>query len=370
MSVVWQEEASDPWNGSYPKVVVANKINGTWNAQTTLATSARNSSLAQGEIYQSLTTGSDAIVAWSGVSTPLIPLFAIQKTNGGSRPPKDEELTKSEADSIPTIIYQRGVNLNLSDLLIPGLKGLVTVLLEESSDRKFESYDGPGELKDKFFTAKTNLIATNSLYYSINTLNVSFPQPFNFQDRNTELFSLSLLKKNDAKEKIHTISLGDLMNIWSSDKKNIDSCELGEYNVELVLSSSDIVNLKINPLLLNDTAKESYIEIITTNGQSSLKKKQIKTFLVNSPSDYALDQNYPNPFNPNTTISYSLPKDGIVVIKIYDALGREVRTLVNEFKSTGRYTADFDASRLASGIYIYKLVSGDYSAVKKMILLK
>jgi len=87
-------------------------------------------------------------------------------------------------------------------------------------------------------------------------------------------------------------------------------------------------------------------------------------------SEYSLDQNYPNPFNPVTTISYALPQDGLVILKIYDALGREVSTLVNEFKQTGRYTASLDASRLSSGVYIYTLTSGKYSATKKMVLVK
>jgi len=86
--------------------------------------------------------------------------------------------------------------------------------------------------------------------------------------------------------------------------------------------------------------------------------------------EYSLSQNYPNPFNPVTTISYALPQDGMVTLKIYDALGREVSTLVNEFKQTGRYTASLDASRLSSGVYIYKLTSGKYSATKKMMLVK
>jgi hypothetical protein len=87
-------------------------------------------------------------------------------------------------------------------------------------------------------------------------------------------------------------------------------------------------------------------------------------------TDYTLSQNFPNPFNPTTTISYALPQDGMVTLKIYDALGREISTLVNEFKQTGRYTASFDASKLSSGVYIYKLTSGKYTATKKMMLVK
>ena len=87
-------------------------------------------------------------------------------------------------------------------------------------------------------------------------------------------------------------------------------------------------------------------------------------------TQYGLDQNYPNPFNPATTISYQIPKDGHVTIKIFDAIGREVTTLVDEFKPSGRYSVKFDASRLSSGIYFYSIRSAEYNAVKKMSLIK
>ena len=88
------------------------------------------------------------------------------------------------------------------------------------------------------------------------------------------------------------------------------------------------------------------------------------------PLGFVLEQNYPNPFNPNTAISYAIPNDGLVTIKIYDALGREVGIIVNEYKSTGRYTAAFDASKLSSGIYMYRLTTKDFVQTKKMILVK
>jgi tetratricopeptide (TPR) repeat protein len=81
-------------------------------------------------------------------------------------------------------------------------------------------------------------------------------------------------------------------------------------------------------------------------------------------------ENYPNPFNPTTTIQYQIPQDGHISIKIYDMLGREVAQLVNENKKAGEYTISFDASRLASGIYIYKLVGNNVNISKKMILMK
>jgi len=88
------------------------------------------------------------------------------------------------------------------------------------------------------------------------------------------------------------------------------------------------------------------------------------------PSKYALSQNYPNPFNPTTTISFAIPEAGSVTLKIFDMLGREVTTLVNEDKTSGVYNASFDASQLASGTYIYTLRVGEFQQSKKMILMK
>jgi hypothetical protein len=88
------------------------------------------------------------------------------------------------------------------------------------------------------------------------------------------------------------------------------------------------------------------------------------------PSEYVLAQNYPNPFNPNTNIVFSIKENGFVSLKIYDVLGKEVATLVNEQRSAGNYEVEFDASTLPSGMYIYKIQSGNFIDSKKMLLLK
>ena len=90
----------------------------------------------------------------------------------------------------------------------------------------------------------------------------------------------------------------------------------------------------------------------------------------NLPTEYSLSQNYPNPFNPTTTIQYSIPKSGNVKLTVYNFLGEEVVTLVNDFKETGVYKVNFNSKDLTSGIYFYRLDAGNYSSVKKMILLK
>ena len=87
-------------------------------------------------------------------------------------------------------------------------------------------------------------------------------------------------------------------------------------------------------------------------------------------NEYYLEQNYPNPFNPNTTINYSIPKRYFVTIKIYDILGREIQTLVNEEEPAGYYKVNFNASKYSSGVYFYQLKTRDFISTKKMILLK
>jgi hypothetical protein len=119
--------------------------------------------------------------------------------------------------------------------------------------------------------------------------------------------------------------------------------------------------------ILCDTA---YLKMDLTK-QQTLQQSTVQQ----TPTEYALSNNYPNPFNPTTVIEYQLPKNGFVSLKVYDILGRVVRTLVNESKTSGTYSVSFDASKLASGVYIYQLrvnAGGTNNIVltKKMQLLK
>ncbi|MBI5470738.1 MAG: T9SS type A sorting domain-containing protein [Ignavibacteriae bacterium] len=96
-------------------------------------------------------------------------------------------------------------------------------------------------------------------------------------------------------------------------------------------------------------------------------------FAEESPSSISLEQNYPNPFNPSTKIEFSIPSVGTLhatSLRVYDVLGREVATLVNENLQAGKYEAIFDAKGLASGVYIYRLTAGTQSISKKLLLTK
>lgn len=88
------------------------------------------------------------------------------------------------------------------------------------------------------------------------------------------------------------------------------------------------------------------------------------------PSSYELAQNYPNPFNPSTKINFSIPKAGNVKLAVYDMIGNEVSVITNGELAAGNYTASFNASKLSSGVYFYKLVTGEFTSTKRMILVK
>lgn len=88
------------------------------------------------------------------------------------------------------------------------------------------------------------------------------------------------------------------------------------------------------------------------------------------PTVFSLSQNYPNPFNPETTIHYELPKSAHVQLIVFDVLGRQLQRLVNEEQQAGRYSVVFDARGIASGMYVYRMEAGDFTATSKMVVLK
>ncbi|HCY76895.1 MAG TPA: hypothetical protein DHV28_13320 [Ignavibacteriales bacterium] len=133
---------------------------------------------------------------------------------------------------------------------------------------------------------------------------------------------------------------------------------LGEVN------NGDELVLTITGNLVDGTAIEGSDCVIIAG------KKLNKDVTENVPEEYALFENYPNPFNPSTTINYQLADQGYVSLIVYDLLGREVATLVNEVKQSGYYQVEFNAADLPSGVYMYRIEAGSYVQTKKMMLLK
>jgi len=115
--------------------------------------------------------------------------------------------------------------------------------------------------------------------------------------------------------------------------------------------------------------KRDTIDFMITSPDGIMMTKQF-IFSYAVPKEFKLEQNFPNPFNPTTTIQYQLPQDAKVTLKVYDILGSEVATLINAEQEAGYYEVNWNASNLASGVYIYRLQTGSFVSVKKMMLLR
>ncbi|MFC2092940.1 Omp28-related outer membrane protein [Bacteroidota bacterium] len=129
-------------------------------------------------------------------------------------------------------------------------------------------------------------------------------------------------------------------------------------------------NCSINMFVYRDSTSQLYFSHVAQATDTSLSSITGITNPNLIPDEYILTQNYPNPFNPITNIHFSIPKGGNVSLKFYDIRGKEIAVYVDGFLNAGKYNAEFDGSGLSSGVYFYKLVAGDFTATKKMILTK
>jgi len=120
---------------------------------------------------------------------------------------------------------------------------------------------------------------------------------------------------------------------------------------------------------LNQTENISLVNTYLSGGENLNKQNERRNNFSNI-DEYKLEQNYPNPFNPFSTIKFELPKSSVVSLKVYDIPGREINELVNEFRTAGKYEVTFDASKLPSGVYFYRLQSENFVKTRKMVLIK
>lgn len=159
---------------------------------------------------------------------------------------------------------------------------------------------------------------------------------------------------------IETIQGGEFTINWESQRK-IPT----DWKIELV-------DLKSNSRI--DMSSESEYSFIKDDSDSRFRilinRALLSDIESDNPIEYALSQNYPNPFNPSTTISYSLKSAGNVRIEIYNTLGQKVSSLVNEQQSAGKHIVEFNASQLSSGVYFYRIESGDFTRIRSMVLIK
>lgn len=228
----------------------------------------------------------------------------------------------------------------------------------------------------------------NAYYHSVNDLIIHFNQPYYHKMSRLTFGTVATLAELTEIVPVELLAFTASINnsevqlLWST------ASELNNQGFEIERSINDADNF-VTIGFVEGKSSSTEINYYSFSDQPSLsgtnklfyRLKQVDfdgTFaysdvvqvIYDIPTAFVINQNFPNPFNPSTRITYFLPKESFVSIKIYDFLGREVKTLVNDFLSTGSYEIVFDASDMTSGTYFYTMVAGNYSSTKKMLLLK
>ena len=281
--------------------------------------------------------------------------FAFPK-NSGSR---------SIVFSSPTNGIAVGYNIDSTE------QGIVAVTNDGGENWIYQFITQAGNLAAVSFSDKNTFYVTgqnlqNSYIFKSTNAGIDW---FQTSFQSTELFldGINFLEGTDAgfvfgetlvnPLQIFFIKTDDGGNIWSEP--------------EFIQDYSD--NITIGSYILDSDNIYLSGGFFTSGGlilKTSDAALPVKSDLLVSPTAFTLGQNYPNPFNPSTKINYSIPQSSNIIMKVFDILGREVATLVNEEKPSGEYEVEFSGSNLPSGIYFYQLKAGAYSETKKMILIK
>ncbi len=212
----------------------------------------------------------------------------------------------------------------------------------------------------------TRYDATNKLGYTYNTLS-TYPY-------------LGIAVMTNQNMNYKPIAMGDLFDGFTTEEKwqtlssGTSTDSLGPDGVAFTIGVGPL-NIPANQSVVvgfailkgNNLADLKNQSVIARNKYNSVGVKQISELL---PNKYELSQNYPNPFNPTTNIKFAIPENDFVNLRIYDVLGREVMTLVNEKLSAGYYEFNFNGSSLSSGLYFYRMTTNKFSDIKRMILVK
>ena len=214
----------------------------------------------------------------------------------------------------------------------------------------------------------------------INTINPNGWQPTGITKLGEEIFvygeRLSKYAKGTYIEytKIDSVLSSDTSNITSLVRDRNNFLWIGTDKGKLIKYNKNIEVYDFSNYSIRDIAIDRYNNKWFISDEGCFVFNEDKIVKVEQglklPTTYSLSQNYPNPFNPSTKISYSIPKSGSVKISLYDILGREIIKLVDDYKEVGKYEIEFNAGNLSSGIYFYRINSGNYTKTKKMVLLK
>lgn len=307
----------------------------------------------------------------------------VQISNGNTK--FDMRATAFNSQSLPycfntSSVYQNNLSKVTNYSVNSGREGIIK---KDVSRFYFSFGDIKADGKDisfKFIDDTTRIVSTDDLNSYLET------EPI-YITNNSEIFysvqygpvdSISrstLLKNSFINFKLKIIDAVSGKVLYISDNITYDSLNATAYKNLSYLLHTDGINCKYIKLCLTVSSdsdlecslKELYASDFALN-KSNIQSKYIKN--LEELNTYNLDQNFPNPFNPSTEIKFQIPQPGIITLKVYDILGNEVRTILNEYKEKGEYSLTFEASNLASGVYLYQLKAGSYIQTRKMIFIK
>ena len=173
----------------------------------------------------------------------------------------------------------------------------------------------------------------------------------------------------------HLTTLSQFTEITGSYDKNGNELWFWDYgfpNTDITVSSGIVVDANTNCYVtgFKDSLTSSQEYKTLKYGKLGNAKPKFNNESNNEPFQFMLNQNYPNPFNPSTEIKYSVPVNNLVTINVFNILGQNVSSIVNEYKNAGIYSVTFDGTNLATGVYFYTIEAGNYKDSKRMVLIK
>ncbi len=313
-----------------------------------------------------------------GIATNFSPYYTSMCSPGGGGGEEILVLKTSSGEVVDSISSAEGSPENFTTL--------------EASYSEADNYFATGnvtqakplyeQIVSSNYTTEEKLPAYNKLYTIANLIGADETYFNNLQSTfnniaNTEtdtllkkIYNQNAIKCDVSKEEYLT-AISKFDNII---QQNPNSEEAIYAEIDIITTA---INLDTTNSQLGKIAGRKYLVKGTSDYLTKLNNLLQNKFGINSeekeqiiPKEYSLYQNYPNPFNPNTTIKFDLPNDGLITLEIFDILGRRIATLLEGYRTAGSYEQVFNASSLASGVYVYKLQAGDFTNSKKMLLLK
>jgi len=215
-------------------------------------------------------------------------------------------------------------------------------------------------------TAMQNLTDTYNIFYVITENNLVNPQNF-YASCGTAGIHNDYVHNHVSRALVNGTT-GELLTSSPWNQNSVLTKQLSY----VIPAGIDLANIDLN-IIIYKVGTPYGTNAAVQNGMSIPRAQMVLTGVGNTeiiPTKYSLEQNYPNPFNPTTNIRFTVPKDGLTTLVIYDASGKEISTYLNSYIKAGSYNAPFNGTNLSSGVYYYRLTSGQFSETKKMMLVK